>query len=71
MRVLLVNPRVTSPAPLRLRAGYHLVHPEGVVSPLPAVLRQLADVREGIQSAAKIRLPRLRVWFVFSWTVAS
>lgn len=71
LRVLLIHPRVTSPAPLRLRAGHHLVHPEGVVAPLPAVLMQLADVRQGIQGATKIRLPRLGVRFVFSWTVAS
>lgn len=66
-----VSPRLTSPAPLRLRAGHHLVHPESVVAPFPAVLVQLADVGQGIQSATKICLPRFGVRFVFSWTVAS
>lgn len=59
---------LTSPAPVRVHAGQHPVHPVGVVASLPAVFLQLADVRQGVQGAAEIGLPCLRVRLVFART---
>lgn len=54
-----------------VRAGHHLVDSVGVVASLPAVLLELADVRQRIQGTAEIGLPCLGIWLVFSWTVPS
>lgn len=56
---------------MRLGAGQHLVDSVGVAAPLLAVLPQLTNVREGIDGAAEIGLPRLGIWLVLAWTVSS
>lgn len=61
----------TSRASVRLGAGQHLVDSVGVAAPLLAVLPQLTNVREGIDGAAEIGLPRLGIWLVLAWTVSS